>query len=121
MAVTTFTMNIPVSDRAKRWCSTYMSRKACPNLGPALESSVPTMNEFKGETFRGLFDRGDKLRIEEMRFTECIFEGCGLSMTVDIWKMSEVRAVELVNCSINRCETGPMIVSDVTVSDLKTK
>jgi len=78
------------------------------------------MKEFRGETFHRLFDHGGKLRIEEMRFTECIFERCGLSLTVDIWKMSEVHAVELVKCTMNRCQTGPMIVSDVAVSNLKT-
>jgi hypothetical protein len=78
------------------------------------------MREFKGETFYGRFDRGDKLRIEEMRFTECTFKHCGLSLTQDISRMSEVRVVELLDCIINGCDTGPMIASDVTISNLRT-
>ena len=78
------------------------------------------MRELKGKTLHGLFDRGDRLRIEEMRFTECTFVNCALSLTKDISRMSEVRAVELVDCAINDCDTGPMIASDVKVSNLKT-
>src|SRR5262249_54358624 len=78
------------------------------------------MNEFKDKIFTGLFDRGDKLRIEEMKFTGCTFQGCGLSLTTDISRMSEVRAVELVDCVISGCQTGPMIASDVTISNLQT-
>jgi hypothetical protein len=84
------------------------------------QSGVPAMKEFKGETFHGLVDRGDKLRIEEMKFTECTFQRCVLSMTQDISKMSEVRALELIDCAMDRCDTGPMIASDVTVSNLRT-
>jgi hypothetical protein len=78
------------------------------------------MNEFKGKIFHGHFDRGDKLRIEEMKFTECTFQGCALSLTKDISRMSEVRAVELADCAVYSCETGPLIASDVTISNLQT-
>jgi hypothetical protein len=77
------------------------------------------MKEFQGETFRGLYDRGGKLRIEEMRFTGCIFDHCALSLTTDKSRMSEIRAVELVDCRMNCCESGPMILSDVTVNKLR--
>jgi hypothetical protein len=77
------------------------------------------MKEFQSETFRGLYDRGGKLRIEEMRFAGCIFDHCALSLTTDISRMSEIRTVELVDCRMNCCESGPMILSDVTVNKLR--
>ncbi|MGN7160043.1 hypothetical protein [Sphingomonas sp. SAFR-052] len=78
------------------------------------------MKEFKNETFSRLFDRGDRRRIEDMAFHECQFENCALSLTEDIAQMSEVRRVEMVDCAINGCHTGPMVASEVTISGLKT-
>lgn len=34
--------------------------------------------------------------------------------------MSEVRRVELLDCAINGCSTGPLIASDIRISNLKT-
>lgn len=34
--------------------------------------------------------------------------------------MSEIRRVELVDCAINGCSTGPLIASDIKISNLKT-
>jgi hypothetical protein len=78
------------------------------------------MKEFRNETFSRLFDRGDRLRIEDMAFRECMFENCTLSLTQDISRMSEVRRVEMVDCAVNGCDTGPMVVSEVSISGLKT-
>lgn len=78
------------------------------------------MKEFRNETFSRLFDRGGCLKIEDMAFRECLFENCTLSLTQDISRMSEVRRVEMVDCAINGCDTGPMIVSEVNISGLKT-
>lgn len=55
-----------------------------------------------------------------MAFHECLFENCALSLTEDIARMSEVRRVEMVDCAINGCDTGPMVVSEVSISGLKT-
>lgn len=78
------------------------------------------MKEFRNETFSRLFDRGDRLRIEDMTFRECLFENCALSLTQGISRMSEVRRVEMVGCAVNGCDTGPMVVSEVSISGLKT-
>lgn len=78
------------------------------------------MNEVKNETFRQLYDRGDRLRIEDASFHECIFERCALSLTQDISRMSEVRRMELIDCVVNSCQTGPLIASEVRISNLKT-
>ncbi|WP_397405156.1 hypothetical protein [Phenylobacterium sp.] len=34
--------------------------------------------------------------------------------------MSEVRRVELIDCATNGCSTGPLIASDIRISNLKT-
>src|SRR5688572_26872222 len=78
------------------------------------------MKEFKNETFSRPFDRGDRLRIEDMVFDQCLFENCALSLTQDISRMSEVRRVELVDCDLNGCSTGPFVASEVRISNLKT-
>ncbi|KQN19210.1 hypothetical protein ASE86_11840 [Sphingomonas sp. Leaf33] len=78
------------------------------------------MKEFKNETFSRLFDRGERLRIEDMAFHECLFENCALSLTEDVARMSEVRRVEMIDCTINGCDTGPMVVSEVSIFGLKT-
>jgi hypothetical protein len=78
------------------------------------------MKEFKDQNFQGLFDRGDCLRLEDLSFRNCTFERCGLSLTQDISKMSEIRRVEMVDCIIKDCQTGPMVLSEVNIAKLKT-
>lgn len=78
------------------------------------------MKEFRSETFSRLFDRGESHRIEDVAFYKCLFENCALSLTEDVTKMSEVRRTEMVDCSIYGCNTGPMVVSEVSISRLKT-
>jgi hypothetical protein len=78
------------------------------------------MIEYQSRHFHRLFDRGDRLRIADAAFRECDFESCAFSLTQDVSTMSEVRRVELDNCSMNGCGTGPLIASEVRVSNLKT-
>ena len=78
------------------------------------------MNKFQNESFFGLFDRGDKLLLEDMKFEGCSFTHSGISLTTDLNRMTSVRNIRLDNCSVNGCHTGPMILRDITISNLKT-
>lgn len=78
------------------------------------------MKEFKNKAFSRIFDRGNRLCLEDMFFDQCLFENCALSLTQDISRMSEVRRVELVDCAVNGCSTGPLIASEIRISNLKT-
>jgi hypothetical protein len=77
------------------------------------------MREFKNESFYGLYDRGDQLLLENMKFENCEFTRCAISLTEQFGRMSTVRSVELSGCSFIDCQTGPTILSNVTVTDLK--
>lgn len=78
------------------------------------------MKAFKNESFRDIFDRGDKLLLEDMRFEGCKFTNCALSLTTEIDRMTTVRNVALEDCSANGCHIGPMILSNVSIHNLKT-
>jgi hypothetical protein len=76
--------------------------------------------QFRNETFQGLFDRGNSLRIEDVAFDGCTFDRSAISLTQDIRKIADVRRVELLNCTASRCNTGPMVISEANISNLKT-
>ena len=78
------------------------------------------MNEFKDERFYKLADRGDKLLLENMKFEGCEFTGCIISMTTQIDRMTTVRNVTLDDCFANGCQTGPMILANVSINNLRT-
>lgn len=78
------------------------------------------MREFKNENFWGLFDRGEKLLLEDLKLEGCSFTHSGISMTTDVDRMTTVSNVHLTNCSVNGVGTGPMILRDVTITNLKT-
>lgn len=70
--------------------------------------------------FHGLFDQGDRLQIEDAIFRECLFQNSAFSLTQDVSRMSHVRRVDMIDCSVSRCETGPMVASEVRISNLQT-
>lgn len=78
------------------------------------------MKKFENQTFSRLFDRGDGLYIEDAIFQSCSFEMCALSLTQDISKISTIRNIKLADCSVNSCETGPAVFSNVVIDNLKT-
>jgi hypothetical protein len=78
------------------------------------------MIEYENQTFQRLYDRGDALFLENMRFEGCMFESCALSLTKDINRRSTVRNVSLKNCASNGCGIGPAIFEDVDVDGLAT-
>ncbi|MGO9774795.1 MAG: hypothetical protein ACLPSW_35590 [Roseiarcus sp.] len=78
------------------------------------------MNEYKNQTFRKLYDDGGALCLENMRFENCMFESCELSLTKDVDRRSTVRKVSLKNCASNGCGIGPAIFEDVEVDGLAT-
>ena len=79
-----------------------------------------TEKKFENEYFFNLFDDGNSLRIENMSFDECVFQNCALSLTQNISKMAEIRRVEMTDCVVNGCQVGPMVVSEVNVTNLAT-
>jgi hypothetical protein len=78
------------------------------------------MIEFKNKAFDSLFDRGDALTLQSMRFEGCSFSNCALALTKSIERRSEVRDIELVNCSAVDCDIGPAVLRDVRVDGLLT-
>jgi hypothetical protein len=88
--------------------------------GPARGTGVSKMIEYKNQTFRSLFDRGDALVLENMQFEDCMFENCAISLTKDVNRRSVVRNVTLKNCASNGCGVGPVILEDVNIDGLAT-
>jgi len=78
------------------------------------------MIEYKNKTFDSLFDRGDKLLLENIRFDECMFVNCAISLTKDISRRSVVRNVDLKNCASNGCDVGSAILEKVSIDGLAT-
>lgn len=78
------------------------------------------MREFTNESFYQLYDRGDQLLLENMKFENCEFTRCAISLTEQFGRMSTVRNVQLFDCAFIDCQTGPTIFSNVTVNNLKT-
>lgn len=78
------------------------------------------MIDFTERSFVDLFDRGDAVRIEGVRFVDCVFENSALSLTKDVQRRSTVSDVELIRCSANGCDVGPAVLSNVVVDSLTT-
>ena len=78
------------------------------------------MIEYRNQTFRKLYDRGDALVLENMHFESCMFESCALSLTKDVHLRSTVRNVSVKNCAANGCGVGPAIFENLEVDGLAT-
>ena len=78
------------------------------------------MIEYANQQFTDIFDRGDALSLDAMRFVDCKFENAALSLTKSIDRRSVVSNVELVRCSANGCDIGPAILRNVKVDTLAT-
>jgi hypothetical protein len=78
------------------------------------------MRQFKNESFYQVYDRGDQLLLEDMKFENCAFARCAISLTDQFGRMSTVRNVEALDCLIDNCQTGPTIFSKVSITNLKT-
>jgi hypothetical protein len=78
------------------------------------------MRLYENAKFERLFDHGQQLTLQSMRFDNCIFTGCILSMTNDISRRSTVRNVHLKDCASNGCAVGPAIFEDCSVDGLAT-
>lgn len=78
------------------------------------------MRAFTGETFSQLFDRGDQLRLQGLNLSGCAFINCGLSLTEDIAQIAEIQDIQISDCTVSGCSVGPLVASDVTISDLST-
>ncbi len=78
------------------------------------------MREFKNKTFYQLYDRGEQCLFEDMKFENCEFARCAISLTEQFGRMSTVRNVQLTDCSFVDCQTGPTILQNVTITNLRT-
>jgi hypothetical protein len=76
------------------------------------------MREFTNESFYGLFDRGEKLLLEDLKLEGCSFTHAGISMTADINRMTTLRNVQLTNCAADGVSVGPTIFQNVTITNL---
>jgi hypothetical protein len=77
------------------------------------------MKEFHNERFYQLYDRGDQLRLEDMKFENCEFTRCAISLTEQFGRMSTVQNVSLTDCAFINCQTGPTIFSNIAINNLK--
>lgn len=77
------------------------------------------MKTLENARYCRLFDDGGAV-LEDMKFHKCSFIHSGISLTSDLNRMSKVRNIELTDCNFDGCQTGPMVLSNVTISNLKT-
>jgi hypothetical protein len=78
------------------------------------------MKKFANEKYFGLFDRGEKLLLENIRIEGCSFTHSGISVTTDFDRMATVRDVELADCATDGVSLGPLIARNVRISNLRT-
>jgi hypothetical protein len=78
------------------------------------------MRTYENAQFERLRDRGERLTLESMRFENCLFTNCLLSLTNDISRRSTVRDVHLKDCASNGCDIGPAIFEDCSIDGLAT-
>ncbi len=78
------------------------------------------MIEYSQKQIDSFYDRGESLKLEDMRFVGCEFSSCALSLTKDITRRSIARNIEIFNCSANGCDIGPAILEDIQVNGLNT-
>jgi hypothetical protein len=77
------------------------------------------MKHFSEKTFEQKYDRGG-LRVNELSFSGCTFDNCGLSLTSDPNAMSRIQNVEVIQCKSLNSTVGPCYLESVRVSDLQT-
>lgn len=87
---------------------------------PSIQFRASAMRKFKNENFLRLFDGCDQHLLEDMKFENCEFARCAISLSETFGRMSTVRNVELRDCSVVYCHTSPIILSRVTISNLRT-
>jgi hypothetical protein len=78
------------------------------------------MKAAEGKAYANLTDRNGAIRIEDTRFTRCVFDNCAFSLTKDPDRSSMVANCEFIGCScLHNCDIGPAVLEDVTVDGLK--
>lgn len=76
--------------------------------------------KYENEIFHRLFDRGERLRLEDIELNRCTFSDCGISLTTALDQMAKVRRVSMTDCTIDSVFTGPLIASEVNIANLRT-
>lgn len=77
------------------------------------------MQELTGQEFERVMDRGG-LVAQDIVFTQCTFDNCGLSLTNDPQRMSRVSRVALTGCTSMNSIIGPAYLDDIEIDGLKT-
>jgi len=78
------------------------------------------MTEYRDQIFSKIFDRGEAHCLQNMRFENCVFENCAISLAKELHLRSTVRGVSLKNCVANGCGIGPTIFEDVQIDGFAT-
>ncbi|MCU0878358.1 MAG: hypothetical protein MUF06_11290 [Pirellulaceae bacterium] len=65
-------------------------------------------------------DHGSRAVFSDLEFHECYFEGCTVSMTLEVGRRTTVRNIRLVDCSQRGCLIGCAIIEDCIVDGLNT-
>ncbi|MCY2965102.1 MAG: hypothetical protein NT069_15950, partial [Planctomycetota bacterium] len=80
-----------------------------------------TMTTITGEHFFKMRDDNHPGRvIEQMRFENCHFDSCVMSLWGNRDQPITVRNVELANVKVRNCHIGPAIMEDMLVDQMKT-
>lgn len=75
--------------------------------------------EYAGKRFE-LAETVPSQVIEHMVARNCIFDNCRISLVRALSDRVQVRNVELIDCTAINCQFGPLILSDVSVINLRT-
>jgi hypothetical protein len=79
------------------------------------------MRKYEKQPLFGLRDRDSGATYSDLRFVDCTFSNCALSITSDPALRATVRNVELVNVQVHACRIWSVIVDDVQIDGLKTE
>ena len=71
------------------------------------------MIEYNKQTFSSVYNRNEAISVDSLRFVDCMFESCAISLTKEIGRRAVISNVELIRCAFNECDLGPAILNNV--------
>ena len=77
------------------------------------------MKAISNEEFVQLFDRGGG-RFSDLSITGTRFDNCGISLTRNVQRRSTIDNVSLRDCELMNCAIGPAVITNSTISDIRT-
>ncbi|MEZ6183641.1 MAG: hypothetical protein R3F62_01370 [Planctomycetota bacterium] len=78
------------------------------------------MRIIQDTAFRLLRDDPPGISVEDLHFSNCVFDNCSLSLTRDPRNRTWVHNVVLADCELFNCQVGPALLDEVRVHNLKT-